>query len=1300
MSAPSLITRFNLRSVAVLALVGSLLSCRAAQVAQKPVAAESPLGRLDDARRHAAAAPESAEAQVTLGFLEYLIASDPDAALKSFARAQMAHDASAQEQRALALAGTAEILEDRLQSVAAAGSYAEALRAAPSSPIAELAAERLLALEGDSRAVDDVVLEIAKWLHAGVEGRAAHLIREAAAHVAISRNGSSPAPQESELWAAAGAVQRWRVAGPFAAERLLDLDQPTVLDSPQLSRAPERGPAGSTAERTLEFPDGDVGLDLEPSEGDLYYGASELVVARGGDYLLMVEGAGALEARLDGMVAIARSPWPREEPRAQTQSVRLAPGRHALLVRWSRAEGPRFRISLARVDGAASDLVSSAPEHLAGQRLASPCRLGIACVPPPAFVDARGLRGAAEARLSQNPEDVVAAFLLVRATLKDDRDAARGAIERLIALTGSGAPALTLRVAQVLGDADVPERIGHAQALSDLSAALEKDPRMLRAALTQGALQRDAERMDEAAAALSRAERSARAMLEQDAPLPARLLVARARLLEMQGNTALARTRAQAARQRDGGRCDALGLSQELSRREGSLVEQMRLADALVECPDLRPALPMMLRERGDLPAAEALLARFAAQRPAQPQRLAQLAELQAARGNIGQAVETLRHAVDLAPRASDPWRQIAAFLDLAGDAKGALEARTMALSRLPGDLQLRHQVALARGEKLMAWSDRDGLALAHRAASTFPESETSARPAALRLLDYGGVEFAADGTAIERVHTLVRLLDKNGIAKFGEVQIPADAELLELRTIKPDGRVLEPEQIAEKDAHSLPGLAPGDLIETDYLRSYAARGPELPGSAPGAFYFVDDDTPMLESTYEVHGAKGVPLEVDAHHLAVQPIETTSEGLRFSHTARSIAPVHPEPNQPGEEEIAPWVQVGFGARPEAVARSIADWVLMRARPTVATDALASRASGATVREKVDKIVAAVSGAVRGRINAADFALPAQLVLALGRGNRLLVIKAALASAGVSSHLALVKPFGAMAESVRFPRGDLYSFAVLRIDAQPGLVAPIWLDASWRLGPIDQLPPFARGQPALILPEPGEAAQLLQTPSDAHDGDDGRLLSFDLKLSAAGEALGTARDEVHGFEAAALREALEQLDGQARRQAIEQMLARAIAGATLDTLSVEGENAQGGPASLGYGLHAPLGRLDGAGLRVPASLSAAHLERHYADRGERKKTLLLQLLEKLSVQASIALPAGFHLVRAPEPVELSSPFGRYRWSAREEAGRMLISEELSMPPQRISPADYPAFVAFVREVDQVQGAELLVEPARR
>lgn len=1262
----------------------------------------SPAARLAQAERAAAARPGDSLPQARAGFLRYLIASDPAGARAFFERAlQAAGGRERDEGAALALLGLAELDKDRLETLAAARGWAGALERTPrasEAPIAELCARRLLEVQGDSAAIDDAVRDAARASDRaardgdGLPGRAAHLLREAAARIEGERASDADGlAREAESWRAAGAIQHFRLAGPYAALRLGDLSRVLPLDTAALSLAPSRGPAGPVQERTVEVPDGDVGLDGEPAEGDVFYAASDVTLSRGGDYLATIEGAAAIELRLDGAVALARIPWPREVPRAQSAAVSLSKGRHALLVRFSRAEGAEFRVSLSRADGAPSDAASRSPKRVSGARTAAPCGLGQGCAQKPAFPDDGGLRGYAERVLARDGGDPFAAWLLSRATLADDKPAARAAVERLVAAAGASAPALMERQALVRSDAETPDRIARSRALADLSLALGKDPALLRARLAAASLQRESERYAEAGQELDRA---ALGLPE----VPVQVLLARARLVEAQGNAARSLSLAREALAREE-RCDARMLVFELVRREGAQAEARKLAESLQGCAGGRGILVSLLREAGELARAEQLLRLAAAARPAQVARREQLADLLLARKKEAEAASVLREAAALSPRNPEPLRRLAGILDATGDREAADEVRARALRLAPGDLQLRRQLASARGETLLAWSQRDGLSLARRPPLALPPGE--AQPSAELLLDHGAVQVFDDGGAVERVHSVARVLNKRGIARFGEVQLPSDAEILELRTLKADGRVLEPEAIPGKDAISMPGLEPGDAVEVDYLRGVSPRGPDLPGFSLGPFFFRDEETRLAESTYEIRAPEGSGLEIDAHNLGAVPGVVRADGeARFSFSARDVRPTPAEPSAPPEVETLPWVQAGAGSGEAALVASMADWVLLRARPSHAVDALARDAGSGTPRSKAERIAAAIAQAVRGRSTGSDFSAPAAHVLALGRGNRLLPLQAALRSAGIRSHIALVRPFGADPAPYRFPRGDRFTYAVLRVELPEG---PAWVDPSLRLAPFGQLPPWARGQPAWLLPEPGEAPVQVRTPgeptlpggADGPGAGDGRALAFELSLSADGSASGTGRDEHRGFDAATLKDTLERLGQDERKQAVEAMLGRALRGVELDRLTAEGEGEGGGAATLVYALHGGLARKDGAALQLPASIFPARLRRRWAKKAERALTLLVDQPESTDVQSTIALPAGMHLRAAPAPIALETPFGRYAWEAREEAGSVRVRETLRLPQQRIAPQLYPGFAAFARAVDEAQERELRI-----
>ncbi len=1235
--------------------------------------ADDALTRLDAAE---SAAHRDPAQQARAGWLRYLVASDPRGAARWLSDAAIA---GAPADRALALCGLGELAEDRTDSLEAAKAFIAALQLAPLEPIIELAAARLLDLEGESPEVDAAILEASAAARAPLAARAARLLREAAARIALRRAQAARNPQlEANAWREVGAVQHWRVGGPFAALRLFDLRKTLPLDGTVPATA-------AVNDRVLDFPDGDVGLEVEPPEGDVFYAASEVTLLQGGDYLIWIEGAAALEVRVDGKVAMSRVPYPRESPRAQTAALRLAAGKHQLLARWSRSEGSRFRVSLVRGDGGPSDQTSAAPAELSGFRAPSACAVGVTCTAAPEWRDASDLRATSAATLEKDPGDPLAAFLLARASMGDDRTASRAAVDKTVTLTASGAPGLALRSQQLLHDPEVPDRIARGRALSDLLDAVRKNPEFLRARLTAAALERESERYDDAAQNLDRAEAALR---ELKVPLPPRLLAARARLLDARGNPAGAKLKAQAALQAGPGRCDTLQLLADLARRDGSPADQKRWTEALLPCQDGLPSAAQLARERGDLARAEELLRLSAALRPAQPARLELLAEVQAARKQVPSAVASVRAAAALSPRNPEPLRRLAGFLELLGETKGATDARKAALRLAPGDLQLRQQLALDEGARLLSWTDRDAAALA-KARAEVPEGSS-----AVRLLDYGAAQLFADGGGVERVHTVARVLDKKGVVKFGEAQIPSDAQVLHLRTLKADGRVLEPESIPEKEGISLPGLEPGDAVEIDYLRGIAPRGPELPGFAPSAFYFRDDETPLAESTYEVFAP--APFEVDAHNLTLPPgaITREGEGQRFRFTVRNAAPLQPQPHSPGEAEIMPWVQVGAGAGQKQLVLSMADWALLRTRQGNASQELARQAAGKSPDETARKIHAAVSQAVRGRSTGTEFASSAAHVLAQGRGNRVLVMKAALAAAGIVSHLVLVRTFGSDPAPYRFPRGELFAYAVLRLDLPAG---PAWLDPAYRLAPFGQLPAFARGQDAWVVPEPGEEPLEIRTPAALPEQKEGRVVTLDLTLDAAGVATGKGRDEHFGFEAASLKDALERMDREHRKQAVEAMLGRGLRGISLETLSADHETDQGGSATLQYGLHLDLARRDGEQLLVPSSLLPSRMVRRWGGAAERTVALLVDGQEQNTSHSSIVLPAGKHLRKPLKDGAVATPFGAYRWSAREEDGKLVIDESLDVPQQRVRPGQYAAFMEFARAVDDAQSQDLLVAP---
>ena len=421
---------------------------------------------------------------------------------------------------------------------------------------------------------------------------------------------------------------------------------------------------------------------------------------------------------------------------------------------------------------------------------------------------------------------------------------------------------------------------------------------------------------------------------------------------------------------------------------------------------------------------------------------------------------------------------RLADVKERAGAREEALALREAALLLDGGNLTLRRNVERARtGRELLAEEALDAREVL-RAYEAAPGEQSTATAL---VLDAAAVRVYPDGSQVSRIHTVQKVLGQSGVSEAGEVTIPAGAQVLALRTLKADGRVLEPEDIEGKETVSLPGVEVGDSVDVEYLLPEGARNPSLPGFTAASFYFQLVGQPNHRSTYVVKSPASVGLEVEARHLETAPVKREGELLVFRHEERRVPPRLREPNAPpAASEYLPFVAVGAGTHgQEALVRRYADAFLERGALTAEVERFAREAAGEL---KGLEAVRAVHAAVSRKLTGSDagLGLSAAASLAQDRGSRLWATKAALQALGIESRLVAVRTFGSDPVPSRFPSpGDL-GYVGLRVDL-PGQ-APVWVDTAVRFSPFGQLPEQASGMQAWILPEPGKPLESLTTPA--------------------------------------------------------------------------------------------------------------------------------------------------------------------------------------------------------------------------
>ena len=143
-----------------------------------------------------------------------------------------------------------------------------------------------------------------------------------------------------------------------------------------------------------------------------------------------------------------------------------------------------------------------------------------------------------------------------------------------------------------------------------------------------------------------------------------------------------------------------------------------------------------------------------------------------------------------------------------------------------------------------------DGFRVDGRAAiRAFEEAADAATPApAVMVLDRAVMRVFPSGAAMTLTHEIVRVDSKDAIDAWGEIAVPAGAEILTLRTHKRDGSTREPEEIAGKETISAADLAIGDYVEWELLETHAPSAAFAPGFLADRFFFQSFDAPMARS--------------------------------------------------------------------------------------------------------------------------------------------------------------------------------------------------------------------------------------------------------------------------------------------------------------------------------------------------------------------------------------------------------------------------------------------------------------------
>ena len=673
------------------------------------------------------------------------------------------------------------------------------------------------------------------------------------------------------------------------------------------------------------------------------------------------------------------------------------------------------------------------------------------------------------------------------------------------------------------------------------------------------------------------------------------------------------------------------------------------------------------LRAKGDLVGAEALLERFVRSRPHDGWALGELARVALQKGDVAQAQQRARAVLEKHP-------DFAPFEGL--------------LSQLAGE-----------PERFDVLADGPALVAAYRRFAESAEGKGDAGYPVVTVYDRVELEVRRDGSTLEVSHRIRLVQSKQGADALGDVRPPDGARLLVARTLKRDGRLLEPERTEGKADLSFPELEPGDAVETAWV-SRSRVSPSEGGYLTGVAFASWNPVHRLEA--RVVAERGLDIATSVFGKAPAPKRATlADGRReLRWEIDRIAPTPREPLTVSARSFFPFVDLRVVRAdevtdPGAPAKA---WALI-AR-AYAARIMRLTAKAARVEAKVDELarqadpVAAAYSFVKRDIGDAEqlntFETAVEAALASKKGNRTLVLYAlleALASRGGAQtdtevELLVCAPERDGTPEDRdqpTPNANRYFYPVVRwSDAERTL----FMDPSRPYTPLGDLPAELNGARCLAPSRHAQAAPFFELPRT--EAEPTFELVIELDLDAKGDARGRVLGEAQGAAASPLRQAFIAQDPERRRMIFEQWLGTLYAGARLVELEVkdadESEKPMRWTASFEViGLaQEDKGHLAMRGLAkgLVAGDFAGVPELTQLVSAPSRQTPLRVLPYAEDVEFRVRLPKGYVLVAAPRDHEVRLGPAKLVQRVDKSPGLVVVRREVRLVNQRVEPSAYP------------------------
>lgn len=1058
-----------------------------------------------------------------------------------------------------------------------------------------------------------------------------------------------------------GCVTALRLAGPFGRAAAPDVYRSFPAEAP--GPWPASWPRDTTTGRAPHVLDsqrhGCLVTARESVADGVFYAESYVTVGQPRDLILAVQGA--LAIWIDDQRVLVRDPRVWGNWTEFGVQVRLDAGRHRVL---ARLRGTTTSLRFMTPDGRPLALPSSV-DPTAPYTLTRP-ELG----PDPNLLD----RYVSHGKLVEPDDDVARMLAGALADYEGQDDVASVLFEPLVKNTSiATGPSLVMAAS-----------FAHDDPIYDDSTSKDLVQR-----LQDRAVRRDPElwlpRLD---LALSRAEKSGaidgvnelRALVRVFPDVPG-VMSALARLYGELGWTVEYNATIHQMVDRFPTDDDALHSAVEVFESEG----RSDVADELVrriqkQDPDDEIVLTRALGRR-DYDTALAELKRLGARRPERKDIAERIFDVMVRAGNEAESWNKLEAVLKKDPKNTDARLDLADARYASGDHGALSRALVDAVVAGADTGALKEALDLLEGVSELEPYRLDALPI----ISEYEKNGKRMPGTAARVLDYAAVWVHADGSSRMLEHEIIRIQSPEAVSHFAE-HPRLDGLVLHMRVIKPDGTILEPEDVHGKPTVTLPHLEVGDYIETEHITSEAGDGEFGLHYLGPRWFFREENIAYARSEFVMITPKVKPIVIETSGNVPAPVVTDSGALVTRRWRVDYSPAAPsEPNSAPASEFLPSVQLAWGIDLKERLQSVADSLapVVPVDPRIARIAQKVVADATTPEQRAQRLFRWTLK----NVNEGEESDGRRAVIS-GQGNLWRAFEVLCRAVDLEPQFALAQ--NRLAPPPRGPisAAGLYTEPLMRLALGR---RTLWLSLANQYTPFGYVPAEARGMPAYVLDHDSLVAA--RTPSGGVP--DKVTYTGKVELDHDGAARIELAQTFDGKMAIALRRALSQLPEAQLHDAIESyLLGAALRGARLIHHKIEHVRDLDEPVIVHMTADMPTFAQQSGNVLIISPPFTPDLSK-MAALPERQTPMLIPEATDQEVEVDIRLPSGARLAVPLATHRVDDGSRRIAVSDHADGDRIVLARSISLPAGRVQPEEYKQFLAFARRADDALHSSIRV-----